>query len=69
MEMAFRKVFINLALGMSVTSSHGVCCCSVLNIHVTNRSCPKRAGSAKLCMLWRHLLQHMYIKGLQSLRC
>lgn len=69
MEMAFHKVFINLALGMSITSSHSVWYCLVLNIRVTNGSCPKRAGSAKLCLLWRRLLQHMYIKGLRSLRC
>lgn len=66
--MAIHKVFINLALGMSITSSHGVWYCSVLNICGTNHSCPKRAGSAKLCLLWRCLLQHIDIKALQNLR-
>lgn len=69
MEMMFCKVFINLAVGMSITSSHGVWYCLVLNKCVTNCFCPKRAGSAKLYLLWTHLLQHTDIKGLQSIQC
>lgn len=56
MKTAFCKVFINLALGMPITSSHGVWFCLVLNTRGTNHSCPKRASSAKLCLLWRRLL-------------
>lgn len=62
MKMTVHKVFINLALGMSITSSHNVWYCSVLHTHGTNHSCPKRAASAKLCLLWRRLVQHMDIK-------